>query len=272
MKRKAREDTPKDLDSTGNIKLDLTNEQRAAFGAAALSYNVLEDQIDALIFVILQCPEWLSAEVSSRIHGLDGKTAIIQKAIEHIDIATRDKKTLTNAVAAFGDFKKTRDTMIHARVVNAFLGVGRGTKARGKSAFEILLSAAALDSFYDHIVALQRVLSSGGALLNSAIALKQCAANDPNKLQLEEALRVRVVQFRESHSHRLSLKPLPKFPDEEELRQEANRLREMQITMRMGYPRPGAIYQPDNTWQMMYRRNNALLDTYFPPGGAGKKD
>jgi hypothetical protein len=269
MKRKSREDTPKDPYSTGNIKIDLTEKQLAAFGAAALSYNVLEDQIDALLFVTMRVPDWLSAEVSSRIHGFDGKIAIIQKAIEQIDLAPMDKKTLTNAVAVFGDFKKTRDAMIHARIINASLGVGRGAKQRGgKSPFEVLLSADALDSFYDHILALQKELYSGGILLNSAIALKECAADDPNRSQFEEALRVHEAQFRENHSHRLSLKPLPKFPDEDELRQAANRLREMQITMRMGYPRPGAMYRArDNSqfWEWRYHRNNALLNTYYPP-------
>ena len=83
MKRKSRDDALVDEHVTGDIKADLTEKQLAAFGAAALAYNVLEDQIDALLSVTTRIPNWLFAEVSSRIHGLDGKTAIIQKAIEH---------------------------------------------------------------------------------------------------------------------------------------------------------------------------------------------
>src|ERR1700721_819086 len=116
MKRKVQGDTPTDVHGTGNVKADLTEKQLVAFGAAALAYNVLEDQIDALLFVATGISDWLFAEVSSRIHGLDGKIAIIQKAIEHSDLMPSDKKKLTEAVAAFGDFKKNRDTMIHARI------------------------------------------------------------------------------------------------------------------------------------------------------------
>jgi hypothetical protein len=48
MKRKFREDTPRDIFGPVDVKLDLTQEQLAALGAAALAYNILEDQLDAL--------------------------------------------------------------------------------------------------------------------------------------------------------------------------------------------------------------------------------
>jgi hypothetical protein len=278
MRRNAREDTPKDVHSTGNLKADMTEKQLAAFGAAALAYNILEDQIDALLLVATGIREWLFAEVSSRINGLEGKIAIIQKAIT-CSLEPDDAKTLTGSVAIFGDLKKTRDAFIHARIINAPLGVGRGANRRGQSPFEVLLSADALDGFYDHVVALQRELSRGGNLFNSATALKQCAAGDPNKPRLEEEIRVHRAQFLQNHRHRLSLKPLPKFPSEEELREAASRLRETQILLRMGYPRSRAAmmsqihdaWEPD-PWHWTYQRNNALLNTYYPPGEPAKSD
>jgi hypothetical protein len=277
MKRKSREDTPIDHQSTGNIKIDLTEKQLAAFGAAALAYNVLEDQIDTLLLVTTQIPDWLFEQVSSRIHGLDGKIAIIQEAIKQSGLGSNDIKTLTESVAVFGDFKKTRDTLIHARIVNAPLAVGRGTKQRGASPFEVLLSLPALDAFYEHILALQRELASGGILLNGAVTLKRCAEDDPNKSRFEEELRVHKAQFLENHRRRLALKPLPKFPDEDELHEAANRWRETQILMRMGYPRPHPAMQhfsrdASQFWEWRHHRNNALLDTYFPPTEPPKND
>jgi len=154
--------------------------------------------------------------------------------------------------------------------------IGRGAKQRGKSPFEILLSADALDAFYDHIVALQKELSSGGSLLDSAITLNQSVANDPNRSRYEEAFRVHEAQFRESHKRRLELKRLPKFPGEDEFLAAANRLREEQILMRMGYPRrhPAHFHPRDTSqyWEWyQHRRNNALLNPYYPPDSEQKE-
>jgi hypothetical protein len=78
-------------------------------------------------------------------------------------------------------------------------GYVEGEKHRGKSPWEVLLSAPALNIFYDHIIALEKELSSAGSLLNSAITLKQFDANDPNRSRYEEALQAQTAQFRESH-------------------------------------------------------------------------
>jgi hypothetical protein len=235
MKRKPPKALPTHADSTGDIKVDLTQEQLAAFGAAALAYNVLEDQIDALLFIVTRIPDWLFSEVSSRIHGLDGKVAIIQEAVSHSGLEANDAKAVTAAVALFGEFKTIRDTMIHARLINVSIGIGRGAKHRGKSPWEVLLSTPALNTFYDHIIALEKELSSAGSLLNSAITLKQIDANDPNRSRYEEALQAHTAQFRESHNRRQSLRSLPKFPDEEELRLAANRLREARVAEQMSW-------------------------------------
>jgi hypothetical protein len=263
MKRKSRDDTPKGEHSTGDIKADLTEKQLAAFGAAALAYNVLEDQIDALLFFTTRIPDWLFAEVSSRIHGLDGKTAIIQEAIKHSDLNATDTKMLTEAVATFGDFKKTRDAMIHARIINVTTAVGRGAKQRGKSPYEVLLSADALNAFYDHIVALKNELASAAALLNSSITLKLSNSDDPNRPQIEEALRVHQAQYRENRNRRRSMKPLPKFPDEDELRQVANQQREAQIAAQMGWFQPWSA--PQRPQQMSAALHAATTGVFGPP-------
>jgi hypothetical protein len=238
MKRRPREDTPTDVHRTGDIKKDFTKSQLAAFGAATLAYNILEDQIDALLFIVTRIPDWLFADVSSRIHGLDGKIAIIQNAVQRTGLVPDDLKALQEAIALFGQFKTIRDGMIHARIINASIGIGRVAKQRGKSPYEILLSAEALNIFYDHIVALEKEFSSGGSLLNTSITLSLLAANDPNRAQFEEALRVHQSLFRENHKHRRSLKRLPKFPDESELREAANRWREAQTAALMDWFRP----------------------------------
>jgi hypothetical protein len=229
-------------------------------------------KINLTPYVATRVPDWIFDEVCSRIHGLDGTVAIIQEAIKQSGLPNKDKNALEGSVGSFTDFKKTRDTMIHARLINLSTSIGRGAKQRGKSPFEILLSEDALNCLYEHILALQKELAAGGVLLNNALALKQIAVDDPNRARLEEEIRDQTVRFRESHNHRLALKPLPKFPDENELRDAANRRRETAILMQMGYPQPQTLSHFRNRdnlplwdWHYQYHRNNALLNTYFPP-------
>jgi hypothetical protein len=269
MKRKSKGDTPTDISGPVDIKIDLTPGQLAALAAVALAYNILEDQLDSLLRVATRVPDWIFDEVSSRIHGLDGTVAIIEQAVQKSGLSAKAKNALHGTISTFSDFKKNRDTIIHARLINLSIGIGRGAKQRGKSLFEILLSEDALNCFYDHILALQKELIAGGVLLNTALSLKQIAQDDPNKSRLEAEIRVHTAQFRESRSHRRALTPLPKFPDESELREAANRRREAAILMRMGYPRrpTAGFWARDNSqfWEYQHLRNNALLDTYFPP-------
>jgi hypothetical protein len=277
MKRKFREDTPVDVPEPINIKRDLTLGQLAALGAAALAYNILEDQIDSLLQVATRTPDWISDEVSSRINGKEGTVEIIKRAIDHTDLPKADKDALKGLVGAFSFFKGIRDAMIHARLINLSGSIARGANRRGKEPYEVLVSEQALNGFYDHVSALQRELAVGGKLLNTALTLKQIAPDDPNKSQLEEEIEAETVRCRESRKQRQKLKQLPKFPDENELREAVNRRREAVISTIVGYRRPLTSHSQgrDNSqfWdatQMMHRRNNALLDTYYPPSATRK--
>jgi len=97
-------------------------------------------------------------------------------------------RELTASVALFMDFKKTRDAIIHARIINVTVGIGRGTKQRGNSSTDVLLNIEALTAFYDHVVALKDELRSGAALLESAIMLKQSNPDDPDRSQFERSI------------------------------------------------------------------------------------
>jgi hypothetical protein len=171
MKRKSQKDTPTDIFDPVNIKRDLTSAQLAALAAVTLAYNILEDQIDALLLIATRIPDWLFDEVSSRIDGLGGTVEIILRAIKQTDLPQKDKNDLEASVGLFMDFKQNRDTIIHARLINLSIGIGRGAKRRGTSPLEILVSEDALNRFYDHIVALQNELAAGGRLLNTALTL-----------------------------------------------------------------------------------------------------
>jgi hypothetical protein len=256
MRRPHHKNKLKNAQRTGDIRKDLTEKQLIAFAAAALAYNVLEDQIDALLHIVTNVPDWLIKEVSSRIHGLDGKTAIIHKALENSDLNLSDRKIACDSVGAFSEFKKIRDAIVHARIIDAAIGIGLSEKTRGEKSFEVLLTEEALIAFYDHVTALGKVLSDLSQLLAGTNTLNSLAPSDPNKSRYEEQILDQRAQFRENHRLRRSLKQLPKFPPESEMNAAVNRWREAQAATQMGWFQQWPTPLP--------RRNNALLDTYYP--------
>jgi hypothetical protein len=232
--RRSVKDKPTTILRTGDIKRDLTKDQLAAFGAAALAYNALEDQIDELLLTVTRMPIWLFPEVSGRINGLEGKVAIIQAAIT--DAANFDDlksiksalSDLSGVVTEFMAFKKTRDTIIHARLVNVAAGIAKGTKQRGKTPYEVILSVEALEGYYGHVLALERVYDAGNKMLGTAITLTELAKDDLYKPQLLQLLESHSIQFQDHLRHRRSLLPLPQFPTEAEIQQAVSRWHEAQ--------------------------------------------
>ena len=87
------------------------------------------------------------------------------------------------SIGAFMEFKKIRDAMIHARIINASIGIGLSEKTRGEKSFELLLTEESLTTFYDHIVMLEKELSSLGSLLGSMNAIRASTPGDPNRSQ-----------------------------------------------------------------------------------------
>jgi hypothetical protein len=263
MRRQYNKDRPTDVHSTGDVKRDLTEKQLAAFGAASLAYNILEDEIDALLHIVTNVPDWLAKEVSSRIHGLDGKIAIIHIALNNSSLETADQNIARDNVGAFGEFKKIRDAMIHARILNAAIGIGLSNKTRGEKSFEVLLSEDALNTLYDHIVALEKVLSSLGSLLGGLNALRNSEPTDPNRSRYEEAVRVHTAQFRENHARRRSLKPLPQFPDEVQLRAAVTLWNQTQTSILMGWFQPWS--EPQRLVQMSPALHQVASNWVPPP-------
>jgi len=201
---------------TRDVKQDFSKDQLAAIGAVALAFNDLQADMEALLQVVVRMPGPLFLQICSRIHGLDGKIAIINTVIDDAIIAKKEQDELKSTVGIFADFKINRDAIIHARIWNAALGIGWNSERRAQE-FEVLLEANALNIFYDHIVWLQKAFSLIGNLLGSVLSLNALALGDQNRPSFEEEIRDRWAQFQAHRSRRRSLKPMPKFPTEDEL-------------------------------------------------------
>ena len=269
MRRPAKNHKRSDFHRTGDIKRDLSEKQLAAIGAATLAYNVLEDQLDNLLLSATEMPIWLFPEMSSRINGLEGKVHIIQVAIEnaamiHGDgLAAPRLKELSIAVAEFMDFKRDRDAIMHARILNAPANIGATAKQRGKTGFEVLLSKPALDSYYEHVIGLEKVLWNGADLLSAVISLNAHRISDPNTPKLERLVQLNSNLFRQYFQAWRSLPPKPKFPAEDEIQQAVNLWREALRAQQRGWMSP--LSQPMPQKPFHPQAGITIIEPLLPP-------
>lgn len=218
MRRKANKDSAKYHATVGDIKNELSQRQLAAIGAVAMYYNEMEAWIDTLFWQVTELPSELELEVSTRINGIDGKLEIIKIGASSLDLAPPTLNTLRDTLgeSGFVQLRKFRDAVIHARVLNAPLGLGARVDRRA-SVYEVLLTADALEILTEHIFAMRLELQTAANLLIAARIAKSTDSAGPEKAQLEAGKSTLSAQLREHRNRTKSLRPLPEFPSESEL-------------------------------------------------------
>ena len=241
-----------------DIKKEIPETQLAAIGALALAFNEVEAALDRLFFVVTELTEPLRLEVSTRIGGLDGKVPIILKgASQFLNETELRQLQIILGEGVFGELKDYRDGVIHARHVNAIPGVGVKVDRRAK-VFDYLVEETSLNVAYNLLVAIRKEIDEAVTLVQGCKSLKQIASDDQDKSQFEAELAACRSRFQQCHTERLALPPLPAFPSESELRAADLQANTAQTAILMSW------YVPphQNPYQ---QRNNALLDTYYPP-------
>jgi len=184
-------------------------------GAIALQWNFIEDVVDECLQVVLGLVE-LGTDVTSRINGMDGKTAILHKAIKANKFFNDgEKKLLKTAFDAISEYKKYRDGIIHARVPSPSANVALTAPNRG-DAYYIIVATVALELVYqrlelmgDEIVGAYRLLESGS--FEEYDLISEGGNVDPLKLRASESFQAALALIQEHQSRRLSLQPLPQF-------------------------------------------------------------
>jgi len=205
------------------MKQELTKFQLAAIGAVALAYNELDVTVDALLFVVAGSANYGRESISDT----NTKIATIAKGLAHLDLEPDDKKQINEALGVFREFTIYRDVVNHVRIMNLTGMVELSPKSR-KTKSVAPFSDKALNIFYDHLIALEKELSSAAMLIKGISTLKSLASNDPSKGLYEEGKRVCSFQFRGYGTRRQTLPPLPRFPSESELRELKMRWQEAQ--------------------------------------------
>jgi hypothetical protein len=220
MKRPHDPVTQRYVGTTGDIKKDLSQEQLAAIGAVAMAYNKVEEEIEDLFGIATKLEGQMLLEVGTRINGIDGKIAIIKSAADTFGLEEDDKKQLAEALGngVFVLLKGYRDSIIHSRLINAAIGVGIRYDKRAKIN-EVLLSKAALNALYDHLLALANELQMAASVFILSIDIYGHAAGDQERASFEAGRQENSAQFRRCQNRRQSLPPIPGFPSEQEFRE-----------------------------------------------------
>ena len=217
-RRRHHRDIRKYAHPRGEMKQELTIHQLAAIGAVALAYNELELAIDAMLLAVIGSHQSTDSEPSTGLHNTEGRIATITRGVALIGLKLDDQEQIKLALKVFAEFTNYRDAINHARVMNLTGRVRLGPKLRGENS-AAPFSDGSLNIFYDHLIALEKELSSAAMLIKAASTLKSLTSDDKNKALYEEGKRVCSFQFRGYGTRRQTLPPIPYFPSELELRE-----------------------------------------------------
>lgn len=187
-------------------------------GAIALEWNFIEDMIDECLSNVLGLDAETKADVTSRINGLDGKFEIIKKGVgQSYVMVEQDINDVRACIGNISTLKTYRDAVIHLRLTRPNADIGWTSPKRGATD-KFLATADALAILYDHLE------SSANELVMLLYLLEHTAhinlwyveehPDAPQKQRASRSYQDVLSQFHERQKRRLSLKPLPRFPDE----------------------------------------------------------
>jgi hypothetical protein len=215
MKRPYDKDRPTQINGGHNPREDLSVAQRAAFGTAVLTYNLLEDGHSGLFWVMSHLPG--VKELADKARSIDEKTAFMRSAVEVASLDPDDLDRIHEALHRFDELKSYRNAMVHCRVIDASIGVGLSDGPKGKRS-EILLTEEALDLLYSHFVWSERELSSACSVIMAVGRFNSLADDDPRKPSAQQHVAVHRGSFYSNSDTCRKLRQLPDFPTEAEMK------------------------------------------------------
>jgi hypothetical protein len=203
-----------------DIKQSYTTEQLAEVGAIALTWNQVEAMVDFLLLVTLDLPPGLWLAVAKRINGMDGKLAILRQKAEQSAILTDEARLCIKlALDAVGEYKGYRELIVHSLTFDIDKGIAQQIGRQAK-AVQVLVTMTALTSFYVRLTLLKEELRQVDLLFRLADARGAAkiypGVPDPSRLRRERDVPIVITQVHEHQNRRLSLPPLPEFPEEPE--------------------------------------------------------
>lgn len=219
MKRKSSE-WSKEYSSVGayDLRKDFGDERLIHVGAICLVWNLLEDSIDVVLVICLELLPPIWDHVTSRIHGIDGKIAIIKSALKNLRWASgKQYEMIAGSLGAAELYKKYRDAVIHARVHDPSSPYAPSFKNKGDT-IEVLVSLDALQNLLQRIRIVQEELGHithvmhGMALLRNRLLTQDLPEDE--RQQIAAKVRDSLFRVQSLQKTRNKFPPLPEFPEE----------------------------------------------------------
>ena len=186
-------------------------------GAICLEWNFIEDMVDEVLSETLRITVPLRADITSRIYGLEAKTELIKKAVRrYIIFSKAEAYLIAGTIGAINAHRKYRDGVIHARVFDPQSDIALTSPKKGHYD-DVLVSEDALAALLERLMILSDEITLVYRLVEPYYFdewdLKPEGHIDPKKLRTSQGFRDAFAQLQEHQSRRLSLPPLPEFPD-----------------------------------------------------------
>jgi|SRR6185312_11597063 len=198
-----------------DILTHLSHQQFAGIGMVALCWNDLDHLLNWVLDACLGFDVPMNLEITSRIHGFDGRLAIIKSFTKnYYDVPQEIANLFNNTMSLVGECKSLRDAIVHTRVFNAKDAIGETIEKRGQKT-HVLISAEALMAVALRTVHAWDELSIVYKYLSASTGNDQMGPrHDPEEGMQSHELELLeyVSQLRLRQKKRRSLPRLPKFP------------------------------------------------------------
>jgi hypothetical protein len=211
---------------SGDLEKDLTPKQFEMIGRVAMAYNEAESLVRLIYAACFGVSGDISDEFVSRTNGLDSTVLLAKKAINEFQAHPELQDEFSQSLNAFMELKRYRDGVVHGRIFHVPSGIAKGSLVKGKRD-EILLTEEALKGLYERLLCLRDELLSLLLIVISLYIIHTTYRYAPltlaqRKKQIEPMIRACLPQYRACRARRLSLDPLPTFPDIPEEQQGAD--------------------------------------------------
>jgi hypothetical protein len=196
------------------------NEQLAEIGAIVLIWNQIDTFVDFLTYVTLKPPIYLLWEVARRFRGVDAKIQLLRLAADRNKILDdAAKKCIKTALDGIVDCKRYRDNIAHSVVYDIDKGIVHTFK-QGTDLVQTLVTMDALRGLYQRLDLLLTELREIDLLYrlgdeDGAHAVYP-EERDPLARRRSRDVPIQTARALQCQNVRLSLPPLPQFPDEDE--------------------------------------------------------
>jgi hypothetical protein len=208
--------TPPEIDygmSRVPVLLNFSKDQLAGIGAVAMAYNAAEKPINDMVRIGWRIT-FDADELLTRIGGVDGKIHLVKHAARAVGMWPELQAALAQSLGASGfeQLKKYRDGVIHARMWDYTRAVGLVVERRARVS-QVLLSVPALTGLAARLECMTSELEALRTAYREFI-FKMDAENDQQRELCEAEFRAAMARYEQHLNQRLSLPPLPKFPEE----------------------------------------------------------